>query len=321
MEWRTTYTKEKQRQTALIQMYFHDEIYLFHIYAFYNKVLPIELIEILCDPNIIKVGLNINGDITKLERDFPLQLEGKIKGVVDLRNISTACEFIWNNNKSSTCNISWPNGSLDVMIEKLSIFIHLELNPIPLSQVKIQNYIKYILPKPNDIRCGNWESVPLSDIQCEYAALDAYASYLVYKTLSHLYIYYYQCGQSSDSIVTKPTAFPIFTMEGRNRAISVTLDDNSIGSKLVSELLIEYNDIVLNTLKSSKYGLQRIQQIDNNNNEIEEANPVEAIQTKITLDTAPSESLNAPKDLPSDIEDTEEDLSYRFDDIGSFDKC
>lgn len=42
------------------------------------------------------------------------------------------------------------------------------------------------LPKPNNIRLGNWEQRPLSDEQKQYAALDAFASLLLYWELQAL---------------------------------------------------------------------------------------------------------------------------------------
>lgn len=42
------------------------------------------------------------------------------------------------------------------------------------------------LPKPPDVRCGNWESLPLAAQQLKYAALDAYASFAVYSKLQSL---------------------------------------------------------------------------------------------------------------------------------------
>ncbi len=39
------------------------------------------------------------------------------------------------------------------------------------------------LPKPQGVRTGNWEAVPLSAQQEEYAARDAYAGLLVYQCL------------------------------------------------------------------------------------------------------------------------------------------
>ena len=48
----------------------------------------------------------------------------------------------------------------------------------------VETELQLLLPKPTTIRCGNWETIPLSSDQIEYASLDVYASTLVYESIA-----------------------------------------------------------------------------------------------------------------------------------------
>ena len=124
-------------------MYRDGVVLLFHITA---SGIPEALIEVLAHPKIFKVGLNIGGDARKLMKDFEF-LNGKIHGVVEVRKFATFLGVP-------------PASSLSGMVEQL---LHKRL------------------PKPSNIRCGNWDQVPLSAASRHYAALDAYASFAVMK--------------------------------------------------------------------------------------------------------------------------------------------
>eukprot|EP00798_Chlamydomonas_sp_ICE-L_P022474 gene22474-29596_t len=50
----------------------------------------------------------------------------------------------------------------------------------------VESLLESNLPKPNHIRCGNWEKFPLDIGQRRYAALDAYAGLALYRVLSVL---------------------------------------------------------------------------------------------------------------------------------------
>jgi hypothetical protein len=50
-------------------------ILLVQISAMYYKIPP-GLLKILCDPNVIKLGVNIRGDALKLRRDFGYKMRG-----------------------------------------------------------------------------------------------------------------------------------------------------------------------------------------------------------------------------------------------------
>ena len=67
-EWKVTYQRgEPQAPVALIQICTDIGVYLFHIHQY---GFPDELIRIMNHSKIIKIGLNISGDILKIQRDF-----------------------------------------------------------------------------------------------------------------------------------------------------------------------------------------------------------------------------------------------------------
>lgn len=46
-----------------------------------------------------------------------------------------------------------------------------------------QELLHLTLDKTNDVRCSNWETLPLSVVQKAYAATDAYAALAVYQVI------------------------------------------------------------------------------------------------------------------------------------------
>lgn len=82
-EWRVTY-QGPQRKVALIQMCLMDVCVLFHIH---HCQLQPELLDLLENPKIFKIGVNISGDILKLARDFIEIKNNSIKGCVDLKSL------------------------------------------------------------------------------------------------------------------------------------------------------------------------------------------------------------------------------------------
>ena len=158
-EWKVTYKNSYSnngiRPVALIQLCRQDVIILFQISA--CGMLPC-LIDILRNENILFCGVNIIGDIRKLEKDYftftnsnadilpVIPNVNNIQGAFDVRHLSKACSIP-------------PGSSLAAMVEQT---------------------LHAILPKPNHLRCGDWEVVPLSEDMLHYAALDAYCSWAVY---------------------------------------------------------------------------------------------------------------------------------------------
>ena len=152
VEWRLQFTGHTMRahKVGLIQMYRDDVVILFHIAA---SGIPVALVDVLTHPRIFKVGLNIWGDVNKLARDYDF-LTGKINGVVEVRKFARILGII-------------PANSLAGMVEQL---------------------LHKILPKPEHVRCGNWDKVPLPLSWRQYAALDAYASLAVMMAVFQLHL-------------------------------------------------------------------------------------------------------------------------------------
>jgi hypothetical protein len=141
-EWKVDYLPGKTNPIALIQYCRHNVVILFHISAY---GLPKKLVDILLNPRIIKVGVNINGDLQKLIRDFPTQFCQGIPSGCDLRRLS-------------------------------------EVSGVPSSKSlagMIYSELGLELPKPPETRCSNWENYPLTREQIYYAALDVIAGYLL----------------------------------------------------------------------------------------------------------------------------------------------
>lgn len=105
--------------------------------------------ELLESPTILKCGVGINGDLHKLSLDLNIQLQGVLDVNVEAnqRVQPGGCKLV-----------EWTSFTLAEQCERL---------------------LKRRLPKPQQLRCGNWEQVPLSQEQQHYAALDAFASLLV----------------------------------------------------------------------------------------------------------------------------------------------
>lgn len=74
-EWPISRRKGKENKTALIQIGDKRMILLVQISAMYYRIPP-GLLRILCDANVIKLGVNIRGDALKLRRDFGHKMRG-----------------------------------------------------------------------------------------------------------------------------------------------------------------------------------------------------------------------------------------------------
>ena len=139
IEWKIQWKRgAEQYKTALIQICTSTEIILFHISRM--KSIPISLLSLLTNPNVLKTGVGIKGDAFRIHRDFNIEM----KGIVDL----------------AQCFKQFPDSggwNLQSMLER---------------------YCKTSLDKDESVRKGNWEREPLNEMQIEYAANDAFASYL-----------------------------------------------------------------------------------------------------------------------------------------------
>jgi len=146
IEWAVTYAVGGQAPTALIQFHRGVDCVLFHVS---RCGLCDELVEILSAPFIFKVGVSISGDKSKLERDFPQQLRGKLVGFVDLRTLfERGCA------EGSRPNLQFAGRGLSDYV---------------------RGALGCSLVKNESLRRGNWSGTLTREMKM-YAALDAYAA-------------------------------------------------------------------------------------------------------------------------------------------------
>ncbi|EFJ48923.1 hypothetical protein VOLCADRAFT_90238 [Volvox carteri f. nagariensis] len=107
-----------------------------------------------------KVGVNITGDANKLKRDYGVEMRGllELDGLANERVLQHVEHVTTNTEYRSR----WSLAAL------------------------VATVLKRHLPKPNSLRCGNWERRPLDAAQKRYGALDAYAGLAVWAALSRL---------------------------------------------------------------------------------------------------------------------------------------
>ncbi|XP_021355396.1 Werner syndrome ATP-dependent helicase homolog [Mizuhopecten yessoensis] len=154
MEWPVTYRQGQQDPTAVVQLCTGPErCYLFHLSTM--QCIPPQLNRLLKNSNIKKVGVGIESDLWKLERDFDIQVQPIIKNsMVDLA--------LFANSVLKTSE----NWSLDGLTRHL---------------------FKQKINKTPEIRKSDWSRYPLSEAQKKYAATDAYVSYEIYQRLLNLH--------------------------------------------------------------------------------------------------------------------------------------
>ncbi|GIM13601.1 hypothetical protein Vretimale_16672 [Volvox reticuliferus] len=107
-----------------------------------------------------KVGVNITGDANKLKRDYGVEMGGLTE--LDLLANDRVLQHIAHVTINTEYRSRW---SLAALVETV---------------------LRRQLPKPKNIRCGNWEKRPLEAAQQRYAALDAYAGLAVWAALQRL---------------------------------------------------------------------------------------------------------------------------------------
>uniref|UniRef100_F7AMX7 DNA 3'-5' helicase n=1 Tax=Monodelphis domestica TaxID=13616 RepID=F7AMX7_MONDO len=147
MEWPPPFWKGRPGRVALIQLCVSEsKCYLFHIASM--SVFPRGLKMLLESETIRKAGLG-TGDQWKLLRDFDVHL----RSFVELASLA---------NEKLRCKENW---SLDGLVKHL---------------------FRKCLLKEQSIRCGRWEDFPLTEDQKQYAAIDAYASFIIHQQLETL---------------------------------------------------------------------------------------------------------------------------------------
>ncbi|XP_057481915.1 LOW QUALITY PROTEIN: 3'-5' exonuclease-like [Actinidia eriantha] len=149
IEWRPSFIKGVSPGKAAVMQICGDisHCYVMHII---HSGIPQYLRSLLEDPTYVKVGVGIGSDATKVSKDHKVS----IQALEDLSSLA--------NQKLGGDLRNWSLQSLTEML------------------------ICKQLPKLNKIRLGNWEADVLSKEQLQYAATDAFASWLLYQALKSL---------------------------------------------------------------------------------------------------------------------------------------
>ncbi|PKI62777.1 hypothetical protein CRG98_016836 [Punica granatum] len=179
IEWRPTFRRGAPlRKAAVMQICCNtDDCYVMHIV---HSNIPQSLKLILEDRAVIKVGVGIVNDAVKVQKDYNVSVQ--------------ACEDLsWlANEKLHHDQRNWSLAHLTEILVSKQLF---SLIPLGYSILLVYENLIYLelscktwdmLPKPRNIRLGNWEALFLSREQLHYAATDAFASWHLYKVLKSL---------------------------------------------------------------------------------------------------------------------------------------
>ena len=155
MEWEIAGNNIK-RNASLFQIASEDRIALFHIALFEgdnaDELMPPSLRHILETPNILKTGVNIAGDFSRLRTYF--NIEGR--GIFELSHLYKVVKYSDGNRRL--------------------------INKIPLKLAAQVEDVLHLPLKKDNVRVSAW-SKKLDMEQCEYAATDAYAGFRLYHAL------------------------------------------------------------------------------------------------------------------------------------------
>ncbi|KAK7200812.1 3'-5' exonuclease [Novymonas esmeraldas] len=127
---------------AVVQFATSSHCFVLHLSYFDGRRLPIDVTQALCDADIIKCGVGVNGDVTRLQKEQGIT----IQSVLD--------------------------------VAQYSILFHLHRSPQTNLKALAQNVAQLHIEKDTMVTRSNWE-LPLSSEQVDYAAEDALASYLI----------------------------------------------------------------------------------------------------------------------------------------------
>lgn len=152
LEWKPTFSKyQPENPVALVQIANNDYILLIQISRM--REFPKKLKEYLQNPDILKAGVGIQKDVTKLFRDHGVAT----RSCVDLALLARSVD-----------NAKWKG---------------YYTNPIGLARL-VQTY-EYLAMEKGKITRSNWERI-LNPKQQEYAGNDAHAGFVLYTRLEDM---------------------------------------------------------------------------------------------------------------------------------------
>eukprot|EP00445_Apocalathium_hangoei_P086430 CAMPEP_0204202584 /NCGR_PEP_ID=MMETSP0361-20130328/68325_1 /ASSEMBLY_ACC=CAM_ASM_000343 /TAXON_ID=268821 /ORGANISM="Scrippsiella Hangoei, Strain SHTV-5" /LENGTH=513 /DNA_ID=CAMNT_0051165417 /DNA_START=54 /DNA_END=1591 /DNA_ORIENTATION=+ len=170
-EWLATFQRGvAQRPVATVQLASAHVAIVFHLSRLGG--VPQPLAALLGRSDILKVGVGAEADARKLERDWR-KCSFSVAGL-SLEAAEAA---------SSGMHREEASGGLRVLgvLELNEVVQSVLAGATPLARSKSSladlclDWLGHSLDKTHEIRCGNWEAVPLSEAQLRYAATDAYA--------------------------------------------------------------------------------------------------------------------------------------------------
>nr|XP_031861093.1 uncharacterized protein CI109_003453 [Kwoniella shandongensis]KAA5528165.1 hypothetical protein CI109_003453 [Kwoniella shandongensis] len=184
MKWNETLKKYEwgQGRTALVQLCDEKMVILIHLGE--NTDLPQKVIEIIRDPSIYKLGVQVKGDGQKLLRDFPEHFDplpsssdtterGDSEAISEVDNRRTR-----HRGPSGLLELSHMARAIDpITVGPGSTLIKLA--------TLCRTYLEKELDKSDDVRRGNWFGV-LDRSQRDYAANDVYSSLQIFLKLRSL---------------------------------------------------------------------------------------------------------------------------------------
>ncbi|XP_015773656.1 PREDICTED: zinc finger protein 28-like isoform X1 [Acropora digitifera] len=149
IEWKPQLKRKKdggiENKTAVLQLATESSCLVFQLYNLGRP--PNDLVSVLKDERILKVGSGILQDVTKLKKDTGL----KCIGLVDTQNLAK------------------------------------EVGMLESQKLGLKALAKYLLgielEKPKLVTRSNWENFPLTVKQIHYAALDAWIGLKIYRSM------------------------------------------------------------------------------------------------------------------------------------------
>ena len=154
-EWTFVPHLQLTKNIAVLQLCISPvECYIFHLSQM--NCVPPPLQSLIFHQWVVKVGFGVKSDIKKLINDYSLPFEVDNAAYVD---VSSYAIDIGIGRSGKSC---WSMKKLSEML------------------------LKQTIDKQSKIRLGDWENFPLDDKQISYAAIDAYASLLLFKSLDKI---------------------------------------------------------------------------------------------------------------------------------------
>ncbi|KAJ7667374.1 hypothetical protein B0H17DRAFT_1142779 [Mycena rosella] len=141
---------------SILQIAPHAEDTIFIVPVHRFKSLPTSLLRLLISDRVFKIGSHIKADLTRLQKQFS-QLKNETSfNVIDLKEYSIQRGVIGRKDA----------GGLDTLVEKV--------------------LGKYLSKDPEIRRCEEWEAKKLHPDLQKYAALDVFASRMVFEQVTHI---------------------------------------------------------------------------------------------------------------------------------------